>query len=156
MIPGYKEAKPSFFPRSARIVHHKKHSYDEHGYVIVVDDSDEDRQEFVNSFKDSVGLKNILRQLALTGQGISPTMAYNPDVDAVDNSLMPETLADLQKAAENGDQVIRDAVKSFNETYGTSYTVEEFIKKSADGSLITDVSELLSKKDKEKDGDDNG
>ena len=147
MIPGYKVAKVTYFPKSSNIVHHRKHSYDEKKNVIVVPDLDEDRQEFVNSFKDTVGLKNILKQLQLTGQGIPASMMYNENEDAVDLSGMPDNINDLKKAADEGDQVIRDAVAKFNEAYGTTYTVEEFIKKSADGSLMTEVTELLKAKE---------
>lgn len=153
MISGYKSGKVCYAPKSERIIHHKKHSYDEHGNVIVIDDVDEDRVEFVNSFKDTVGLKNILRQLQLTGQGVPASFMYNEEQDAVDISGMPDNINDLKAAADQGDQVIRDAVKQFNDAYGTSYTVEEFIKKSADGSLVSEVQILLNEKEKEKEGD---
>ena len=113
MIPGYKEGKVCYAPKSERIIKHRKHSYNEQGQVIVVDDVSEDRVEFVNSFKDTVGLKNILRQLQLTGQPIPASMMYNESEDAVDVADMPENINDLKKAADAGDQVIRDAVKQF-------------------------------------------
>ena len=150
MIPGYKVAPVVYAPRSERIIHHKKHSYDDKKNVIVVDDADEDRQEFINSFKDTVGLKNILRQLQLTGGSLPVGTAYNPDVDAVDVSGMPENINDLKAAADQGDQVIRDAVAKFNEMYGTSYTPEEFIKKSADGTLINEMVEKMNSDKTEK------
>lgn len=153
MIPGFKSGEVCYAPKSKRIIHHKKHSYDEHGNVVVIDDVDEDRVEFVNSFKDTVGLKNILRQLQLTGQIIPASFMYNEEQDAIDVSGMPDNINDLKAAADQGDQVIRDAVKQFNDAYGTSYTVEEFIKKSADGSLVSEVTTLLNEKEKEKDGD---
>lgn len=143
MIPGYKVSKSCFFPKSSNIVHHRKHSYDEKKNVIVVPDMDEDRQEFINSFKETVGLKNILKQLQLTGQGVPSSLMYNEEQDAVDLSGMPDNINDLKRAADEGDQVIRDAVSKFNELYGTTYSVEDFIKKSSDGSLMTEVTELL-------------
>lgn len=154
MIPGYKEGKVTYAPRCENIIHHKKHSYDEKNRVIVIDDYDEDRQEFINSFKDTVGLKNIMKQLQLQGGVIPPSMAYNPEVDSVDLSGMPENINDLKEAADQGDQVIRDAVAEFNKLYGTNYTVEEFISKSADGSLLTEMTEALAAKEEVKEEGD--
>lgn len=156
MIPGYKSGAVCYAPQSVRIIHHKKHSYDEHGKVIVVDDVDEDRVEFVNSFKDTVGLKNILRQLQLQGQAIPASFLYNEQQDAVDVSAIAgiDNINDLKAAADQGDQVIRDAVKQFNDAYGTNYSVEDFIKKSADGSLIIEVTALLKEKESSEKGDE--
>ena len=153
-IPGYKEAKVCYFPRSENIIHHKKHSYDDKKNVIVVDDADEDRQEFINSFKDTVGLKNILKQLQLQGGVLPPGMAYDPEKDSIDISGMPDNINDLKAAADEGDKIIRDAVKQFNDLYGTTYTVEEFLKKSSDGSLITEMTEKLKAKEEVKEEGD--
>ena len=155
-IPGYKEAKVCYFPRSEKIIHHKKHSYDDKKNVIVVDDADEDRQEFINSFKDTVGLKNIMKQLALQGfDGYCPReYMYDQTNDAVDISGLPDNINDLKAAADEGDKIIHDAVKQFNDLYGTTYTVEEFLKKSSDGSLITEMTEKLKAKEEVKEEGD--
>ena len=153
-IPGYKDAKTVYFPKSDRIVHHKQHAYDDHGKVIVVDIEDEDRQELINSYKDTVGLKNILRSLQLIGSPIPQSMMYS-EADAIDMPDMPDNIADLKKAADAGDQVIRDAVNEFNSKMKTNYSAEEFIKMMADGSLMTKVQADIKEKEKshEEEGD---
>ena len=152
-IPGYVEAKEVYFPRSDRIIHHKQHAYNEKGRVIVVEIEDEDRQEYINSFKDTVGLANILKQLQLVGGQIPAAMMYS-EADAVEMVDMPDNIADLKQAADAGDQVIRDAVAEFNNKMGTSYTAEQFIKMMADGSLMTTVQADLSKKEVSKEEGD--
>lgn len=151
-IPGLLKAPKDIVhsPKCSNIVHHKQHAYNERGKVIVVDIADEDRQEYVNSFADQCGLKNVLAQLSKTGDVLAfRALAYDPDKEAGDETLMPEKINDIYEEGRKADSTIADAVANFNKSTGLNLTVEEFTAKVNDGTLMDYMKAQLEAKEKE-------
>lgn len=154
MIPGFLSPSPvCYMPKCSRIVHHKQHAYNERGQVIVVDLADEDRQEYVNSFKDDCGLKNVLAKLVKTGDVLGyKSMSYDSDKDAGDETIMPRFVNDVMSEGAKADKTIADAVAQFNKTTGLNMTLEEFTAKIQDGTLMDYVTAEVEKLNKPTEG----
>lgn len=137
IIPGYPIAKKTFFPKSERIIHHQQQAYGEHGEIILTDLPDEDRVERVNSFKDEVGLKNILRQLIKSGDDHAlAALAYDEEKDAQDvTGLQAHNLGELGMMAEAANAASAKALADLNKALGTNLTAEEFEKMMQEGTL---------------------
>lgn len=137
-IIGYPYAKETYFPKSDRIVHHQQQQFGEKGEIILVDLPDEDRVERINSFKDEVGLKNILRNLIKLNdtEGLA-ALAYDEEKDAVDVSgIEAHNLSELGMVAEAASAAGAKALADFNKALGTNLTAEEFEKMVNEGTLM--------------------
>lgn len=157
VIPGYpKKVTISYMPKCSNIVHHKQHAYDEHGKVIVVDLPDEDRQEYINSFADQCGLKNVLAQLQKSGDVLAwRSMAYDDKTEAQDVSDIPTNVNEISDAAKNSDASISKALADFNQKTGLSLTLDEFTKAVQGGNLIDlIVAAQTEPKKEEKEGNE--
>lgn len=137
-IVGYPYAKTTYFPQSNRIVKHQQQQYGEHGEIILVDLPDEDRVERINSFKDEVGLKNILRNLLKVGDtaGLA-ALSYDDEKDAVDvTGIEAHNLSELGMVAEAATAAGAKALADLNKALGTNLTAEEFEKMVNEGTLM--------------------
>ena len=137
-IIGYPVAKASFFPKSERIIHHTQHAFNEKGEVILIDLPDEDRVESVNSYKNEVGLKNILRQLvkAQDEQGLA-ALAYDGEKDASDVTGVDgaHNLSELGMIVDAANAASQKALADLNKALGTNLTAEQLQKMMDEGTL---------------------
>lgn len=158
IIPGYRSSNSlHVVDVGANIIQHYQHAYNEKGQVIVVPADKEDRQEYVNSFKETCGLKNVLKNILKQGnQEALAAMAYDPDVDAVDASGLSEihgiNEADLIRASSDAN--FKAQLAAFNKALGINLTPEQFAKMLSEGSVETFIQESIKASETIKEGED--
>lgn len=150
LIPGYPVSKETYFPKSERIIHHQTQAYDEKGNVILKDLPDEDRVAKVNSYKDEVGLRNILNQLlkAKDVQGID-ALAYDGEKDAVDVTGVQgaHNLAELSTIVDAANAASLKALSDLNKALGTNITPEQFNQMIEENTLGDFLKNLSNKQE---------
>ena len=100
---------------------------------IVVEGDKEDRQAYIDSFKDDCGVYNVLKKYSLTGDAslLNQREGFYGDI------------SDLPVDELNVSQVTQDAASSLdrlNQILGTSYSAEEFAALTQD-----QLAELINK-----------
>lgn len=158
IIPGLRAANDlHFMDVGENIIQHYQHAFDEKGQVKVIEADKEDRQEYINSFRETCGLKNVLKNILKQGNKEAlAAMAYDPDVDAVDASGLSEIhgINEAEIIRASSDANFKAQLAAFNKALGSSLTAEQFAKMLAEGSVETFIQESIKASQTIKEGDD--
>lgn len=102
-------------------------------FIVVASDK-EDRQAYIDSFKDDCGVMNVLKKYALTGDTslLSQREAFYGDI-----SDLPVDELNVNQASEQA----AGSLDKINQLLGTNYTAEEFAALSQEelANLINSV-----------------
>lgn len=132
------------------IIQHFKHSFDKTGKVIVVDADKEDLWESIPQYQDEVGAKNVIRMIEAGGD---PLKLLNANESSAFYGDVTEMTADgLNELSERNNALAAKAVKAlddFNKKYGTTLSMDEFIRLT-DNGLLKEHVEGFNSKEKEE------
>lgn len=123
-------------PVGDHIIQHYKHSYDDHGNVIVVEADKEDLWKSIPQFQDEVGPKNVIRMIEA---GANPDSLLNSnrenalygDVSDMDFKSVNEVPGILAGAQSNAQK----ALDEFNKKFNTSLDMKQFLDLYSNGLL---------------------
>ena len=115
----------------SKIIEHYKLAYDENHKIVRKLVDREDRYAYVQSFKDSTGVYNVLRILESKGGDISILDAKNGKGFYADISNVPEDPHSVHEMAEKSKTIVDE----YNKILGTSYTAEGLLAALADGTI---------------------
>ena len=120
------------------------------------------RDEYIQSFAEDVGLENILRQVAMTGDVslLNKTQRDAAEIDYVDeNGKSFEKIQDISNVPQGYDaanafvEQSKALYKSLPEDMKGNMSFNEFVEKFTDGELKTYLTNVLAKQTKKEDAE---
>lgn len=150
VIPGYRSTCPLHMVAAGdNIIQHYQHAYDESGRVKVIKADKEDSQEYINSFADTCGLKNVLRNILKQGNEEALAAMSYTDEDAYDASGLSEIhgINEAELIRASSDANFKAQLAAFNKALGTSLTPDQFAKILSEGSIESFIQESIKVKE---------
>ena len=135
----------------AHIVDVYKWCYDENHKIVKKLVDKKDIYKYIQSFKDSTGVYNVLRLLQARGESLERLDASKGAGFYGDISEMPEDPHAVHQLGEDSKVIL----KQYNDALGTEYSIDGFMKALADGTIGKLISEKSAsvKQDEKKDGE---
>lgn len=121
----------------AHIVDVYKWTYDENHKIVKKLVDKKDIFKYIQSFKDSTGVYNVLRLLQARGESLERLDASKGSGFYGDISEMPEDPHAIHQLGEDSKAIL----KQYNDALGTEYSIDGFLKALADGTLSKLIAE---------------
>lgn len=115
----------------------------------VVESSRVNRQEYVNSFSDEVGIHNILKKVLATGD--ETLLKQRPDGAFIDATQFQTSRADLVNSVEKGVKAFDNLPVDIKKKMSMEDFVNNFGQKEFDAFIQAKVDAILAAKKKEGD-----
>lgn len=135
----------------AHIVDVYKWCYDENHKIVKKLVEKKDIFKYIQSFKDSTGVYNVLRLLQARGESLERLDASKGQGFYGDISEMPEDPHAIHQLGEDSKAIL----KQYNDALGTEYSIDGFMKALADGTISKLISEktVPAKEESKKEGE---
>lgn len=147
--PSVKAFKIPFMPDAGylhlvdvgdHIIQHMTQSYDEHGQVIVVEGEKEDLWKSIPQYQDEVGPKNVIRLIEAGANAENLLTANKNNASYGDFSDMDfKTVNEARIAVPGAIEQAEKALKDFNDKFGTSLDMKQFLDLYSSGLLSKHV-----------------
>lgn len=113
----------------------------------VVETSRLNRQDYINSFADEVGIKNILKKVQATGD--ETLLKQRPDGVFIDVTQFPDNRAGMYEAVKNGVEAFDNLPDDIKKKMSMEDFVNNFGQKEFDDYVKAKVDAILAAKEKE-------
>lgn len=113
----------------------------------VVESSRINRQDYISSFADEVGIKNILKKVQATGD--ETLLKQRPDGAFIDVTQFPDTRSGMYEAVKNGVKAFDDLPDDVKKKMSMEDFVNYFGQKEFDDYVKAKVDEIVAAKAKE-------
>ena len=117
----------------------------------IIEKSRVNRQEFVNSFSDDVGIHNILKKVKLTGD--DTLLKQRPDAPYFDATQFQTSRSDLVNAVNNGVKAFDELPDDVKKKMSMETFVNTFSQKDFDALVQAKVDAIMAAKKKEGEGE---
>ena len=124
--------------------------YVEEQYVVkkrVVESSRINRQDYIASFADEVGIKNILKKVQATGD--ETLLKQRPDGAFIDVTQFPDNRSGMYDAVKNGVQAFDNLPDDIKKKMSMEDFVNNFGQKEFDAYIQSKVDAIIAAKAKE-------
>ncbi len=122
------------------IVQHMTQSYDETGRVIVVEGEKEDLWKSIPQYQDEVGPKNVIRLIEAGANAENLLTANKNNASYGDFSDMDfKTVNEARTAVPGAIESAEKALKDFNDKFGTSLDMKQFLDLYSSGLLAKHI-----------------